>query len=36
MPEMLAGVKRLAARAISAMLQRGKEIRRDDGEIKYV
>lgn len=36
MPEMLAGVKRLAARAISAMLQRGKEMWRDDDEIKYV
>lgn len=30
------GSHRLAARAISAMLQRGKEMRRDDGEIKYV
>lgn len=30
------GSQRLAARAISAMLHRGKEMRRDDGEIKYV
>lgn len=36
MPEMLAGVKRLAARVFSAMPQRGKEMRRNDGEIKYI
>ena len=30
------GSQRLAAKAISAMLQRGKEMRRDDGEIKYI
>lgn len=35
-PEILAGVKRLTVRAISAMLQRGKKMRRDDDGIKYV